>query len=43
MGPWDPLNGTRDDFFGGGIHIFISVSKDFSKTTGPTIGQSVSL
>ena len=27
--PWDPLNGTGDDFFGGHSH-FLSVSNDFS-------------
>ena len=30
MGPWDPLNGTGDDFFLGHSY-FPSVSNDFSE------------
>ena len=29
-GPWDPLNGTGDDFWGGAF-VFLSVSNDFSE------------
>ena len=42
MGPWDPLNGTGDDFFGGNSY-FLSVNNDFSEKTGPKIGRALSL
>ena len=35
--PWDPLNGTGDDFFGGHAYI-LCVSNDLSEKNGTKIG-----